>query len=240
MAGLKVAITANETTALGQLDSTTQGFLVPRMTTTQRDAIGAPATGLLIYNTTTGRHEEYTGAAWRAVGTGAAGVTSTGEIFLTAAGGWPSTTNGCADATKNEYTTNDEDLYSLDFDPDSDEYAQWSVWMPDNWDAGTVTAKFCWTAASDSGDVIWGLQGRSYANDDPIDAAWGTAQTVTDTLIATDDIHYTSATAAITLAGTPAAGELVQFRAYRDADAGGDTLGADAQLIGIKCYYTRS
>lgn len=162
------------------------------------------------------------------------------EIFLTAAGGWPSTTGGCAANTKNEYGTNDLDLYSLDFDQTTEEYAQWSVWMPDDWDAGTITAKFVWSAASGTGDVIWALQGRSFANDDAIDQSWGTAQTVTDTLLATGDIHYSSVTSAITLAGGPAAGELVQFRVYRDADAGGDTLNADARLLGVKLYFTRA
>lgn len=35
------------------INSTTQGVLFPRMTTTQRDAISSPAEGLIIYNTTT-------------------------------------------------------------------------------------------------------------------------------------------------------------------------------------------
>lgn len=38
--------------AILDVKSTTKGLLVPRMTTVQRDAIAAPATGLLIYNTT--------------------------------------------------------------------------------------------------------------------------------------------------------------------------------------------
>jgi hypothetical protein len=126
------------------------------------------------------------------------------------------------------------------FDASTDEFAQWSVWMPDNWNAGTITFKAVWSAASSSGDVIWGLQGISYANDDAIDAAWGTAQTVTDTLTATGDACVTSESSAITLSGTPAAGELIQLRAYRDANAGGDTLAADALLIGIKVYYTKA
>jgi hypothetical protein len=42
-----------------QIESTTRGFLIPRMTTTQRDAIASPATGLQIYNTTEGYVEYY-------------------------------------------------------------------------------------------------------------------------------------------------------------------------------------
>lgn len=47
--------------------STTQGLLLPRMTTAQRDAIGTPAAGLLIYNTTTGKLNFRAAAAWEAV-----------------------------------------------------------------------------------------------------------------------------------------------------------------------------
>jgi hypothetical protein len=50
--------------AVLQADSTTQGFLMPRMTTTQRDAIVSPATGLEIYNTTTNSNNFYNGTAW--------------------------------------------------------------------------------------------------------------------------------------------------------------------------------
>ncbi len=112
--------------------------------------------------------------------------------------------------------------------------------MPDNWDAGTVTFKALWTAAGGSAaqTVEWNLQGRSYANDDPIDAAWGSAIEVSDALIATGDIHYSAESSAVTLAGTPAAGELVQFRAWRDAS--NDNLASDAKLIGIKAYFTKT
>jgi len=233
---LKVNITSDESTAVLQADSTTQGALIPRMTTTQRDNISSPATGLLVFNTTNTRLEEYNGSSWVAAGKG----TSRGEITLNAADGWPSTTNGCAALAQTEHATNDVDLKSLDFDQTTEEYAQWSFWMPDDWDGGTITAKFAWTAAAGSGDVIWALQGRSYADDDAIDQAWGTAQTVTDTLTATGYICYTSETGAITLAGTPAAGEFVQFRVYRDADDGSDTLDADAKLLSVKVYYTRN
>jgi hypothetical protein len=56
-----------DATALLQLESTTQGLLLPRMTTAQRDAIAAPTSGLLIYNTTTGKANVRGAAAWEAI-----------------------------------------------------------------------------------------------------------------------------------------------------------------------------
>ena len=50
-----------------EVKSTTKGLLLPRMTSTQRDAISNPASGLLIYNTTTNKLNFYAAAAWEAV-----------------------------------------------------------------------------------------------------------------------------------------------------------------------------
>jgi hypothetical protein len=70
-----------------------------------------------------------------------------------------------------------------------------------------------------------------------LDTAFGSAQTVTDTLIATDDMHITSATSAVTIGGTPAANTPILFQIYRDADAGGDTLSSDARLLGVEILF---
>jgi len=140
-----------------------------------------------------------------------------------------------------EFGTNDVDLYLADFDAATDEFMQWTVVMPSDYDGGTVTAVFYWAANSASTeDVVWGLQGRSYGDSDAIDQAWGNAQTVQDANNAANDVNISAATAAITLAGTPAASEVVQFRAYRDADAVADDLAADARLIAIRVTFTRS
>lgn len=48
-----------------QVNSTTRGFLPPRMTTTERDAITSPAAGLMVYNTTTNKAQCYNGTAWQ-------------------------------------------------------------------------------------------------------------------------------------------------------------------------------
>ena len=47
-----------------EINSTTQGFLPPRMTTTQRNAIATPAAGLIVYDTTDNRHYGYNGTSW--------------------------------------------------------------------------------------------------------------------------------------------------------------------------------
>jgi hypothetical protein len=46
------------------VESTTQGFLPPRMTTAQRDLIATPAEGLMIYNTSTNKPNFFDGTSW--------------------------------------------------------------------------------------------------------------------------------------------------------------------------------
>lgn len=46
------------------VNSTTQGFLPPRMTTTQKNAIASPATGLMVYDTTLNLISVYNGTTW--------------------------------------------------------------------------------------------------------------------------------------------------------------------------------
>jgi hypothetical protein len=53
--------------AVLDLAATAQGFLPPRLTTEQRDAIAAPPEGLLIYNTTTHRLNVRDATEWQEV-----------------------------------------------------------------------------------------------------------------------------------------------------------------------------
>ena len=56
--------TALDSTAKLQVDSTTQGFLPPRMTDAERDAIATPAAGLMIYDTTNNQMNYWNGSTW--------------------------------------------------------------------------------------------------------------------------------------------------------------------------------
>jgi hypothetical protein len=76
--------TAASASAVLEANSTTQGFLPPRMTLVQRDAIASPATGLIVMcsdcgvtNGAQGELQIYNGQAWRNIaGTEASGTTT--------------------------------------------------------------------------------------------------------------------------------------------------------------------
>jgi hypothetical protein len=68
MAGvLTIGTTSPNASAKVQIDTTTQGFLPPRMTTTQKNAIGTPAAGLVIFDTTLAKLCVYSGSAWQTI-----------------------------------------------------------------------------------------------------------------------------------------------------------------------------
>lgn len=62
--GIGIGGASNEACAALNIQSTTQGVLIPRMTTTQRNAIAVPSEGLVIYNTSTKQFEVFDGTDW--------------------------------------------------------------------------------------------------------------------------------------------------------------------------------
>ncbi len=57
----------NDGSAQMQIESTTRGFLPPRMTTTQKNAIASPAAGLVVYDTTLGKLCVRGASAWETI-----------------------------------------------------------------------------------------------------------------------------------------------------------------------------
>ncbi len=93
---IAVGISSPDAGAILELNSTTQAFLLPRMTTTQRDAITATA-GMVIFNTTTAQHETFSGSVWVGTGSGTSSLQLSYEtgnaIDVTAANGTVSMSN---------------------------------------------------------------------------------------------------------------------------------------------------
>lgn len=158
------------------------------------------------------------------------------DIDIPATAMWSTTTAGCALIAKTELATNKINFYSLDFDTGTEENAQFAVRLPRNWNAGTITAFFYWTAASGSGTVAWGIKGVARSDDDALDAAFGTEVTTTDTLLAANDLHISPESTAITIGGTPVAGDCVHFNVARKVAS--DTLGVDAKLLRVVLVIT--
>jgi hypothetical protein len=178
---------------------------------------------------------------WRVVGVHSVSGASYGmgrHMVWVPAGAMLSTiTNGAAYSQIEAATHKNNNRY-LAFDTATQEFACFSLAMPKSWDRGTVTFVPIWAAGSGSGGVVWALQAVAISNDDVIDVAYGTEQISSDTLLATTDIHRGPESAAITIAGSPAESDIVQFRVKRNVTDGADTLAADALLLGIELYIT--
>ena len=76
---LLIGGTTDAASSILNLTSTTKGFLKPRMTTTERNAISSPATGLSIYNTTLNTNDTYDGTQWQRFGASTS-ITGTAAI----------------------------------------------------------------------------------------------------------------------------------------------------------------
>ena len=202
---------------------TTKGDMYTYSTANARLAVGTNGQVLIADSA------EATGLKWG----DAAGGGST-NFYINADAMKSQSTNG---ATKGltELSTNSVMIAYADFDAATDEFLQYDLIMPSNYSNGTITCTFEWTTATTAGtgDVVWGCQAMAVSNDDPYDATWGTAVTVTDSFLLAGDRHYTSATSSITIGGTPATGDSIHLRLYRDADNGSDTYTQDARLVRV-------
>jgi len=165
-------------------------------------------------------------------------------IYIDAASMIPCTTNGALQGTK-EYSTNDIDLDYFAFGGGATEQrVQFKLKMPENWNRGTVKAKFDWS--SDTGStaldtVEWGIKAGALSDNDTIDTALGAAQVISDVLLADNGtkLQISGATPAITVGGTPAINDELIFEIYRNTD-GTDDMAEDAWLFGVTVQYVKT
>jgi len=137
-----------DTAAILELASTSKGFLLPRLTKLQRDAIDSPVAGLTVYciDCNSGEISLFNGSTW--------GVTSTGYVSLY--------TNVSSDDSGGTYTFLNHNLGAdTSLDPHTPvkglngDYYQWGRYAP----------------AADT-DIIIGTWGAQGGNPDDVDGGW--------------------------------------------------------------------
>ena len=171
--------------------------------------------------------------------TGAIKIAGKETIWVPAVAMYPNTTNGAA--TAQVELSNGPELKVLDFDKDTDEFAQFAVAFPKSWNAGTVTFQAFFTATStDTGTTAWGLSAVALADNGDLNTAFGTQVVATAKAHSgtSNDLDVAAESGAVTIAGSPGADEYVFFQVSRDVSA--DDLNADARLLGIKLFFTTS
>jgi len=160
-------------------------------------------------------------------------------MWVPAAAMYGPTTNP-ADEAQVETTATRPDLKVWDFDASTQQYTQFTAAMPKSWNEGTISYQVYWSpSTTNTGNCIFGLQAVACADSDTIDVAYGTAVEVTDAGIGTvEDQQISSESGAVTVAGSPAAGEQTYFQLFRKAADGGDTFTGESRVLGIKIFYT--
>ena len=160
-------------------------------------------------------------------------------IYVPAAAMYPTTTSGCAALTQVELSSGQPELKCLDFDPSSDENAQFTVSFPKSmkFDTDITFRAFFTVSGTDTGTVSWALSGVACNDDDPIGASFGTAVAPTAKAHSgvSGDIDVTAESGGVTIAGR-ADDSMVFFNILRDVSADNQT--GDARLLGIQIFFT--
>lgn len=160
-------------------------------------------------------------------------------IWVPASAMLAATTNGPASAQV-ESTTNKVNIAVLDFDATTAEQAWFSVAFPKGWNEGTVSFQVFWfSTATDTDGMATSLAGVAFSDNETLDTAVGTPVVVTDDAqSASTELYVSAESSAVTIAGSPAEGDLCMFRVQRVVSDGNDDMAEDMRLVGIKLFYT--
>ena len=104
---------------------------------------------------------------------------------------------------------------------------------------GTITFAVYYIGLAATTGVAFGLQGVSVGDNEEADQAYGTAVVVTDDSQGdATEVLITATSGAVTLANSPAAGDISFFRLFRDVSDGNDDMAGDARVLGVKIFFT--
>lgn len=189
------------------------------------------ATGTWAWDSTLGRRIRWDGSAWAVDDRRYETVVIPASILT------PRDTDGGV-TERDEYVSNDINKEYAVLPDGAYDYFDLGLYLP-GWDMTTFKLKFRWTSdtGSSAGDTVeLGAKAKFGGDDAAIDAAYGTQQVISDTLLANNGADYqvTAATPAITPAGT--ASEFVDLTVWRNY-TGTDDMAEDLRLLEILLQY---
>ena len=163
-------------------------------------------------------------------------------VFIPAAAMVPSASNGAA-ADAITFTNTKRD--TMKFGTVYDDSCEFDLALPDDWNKGSLKAKFLWTVndslASSSTNVKWGIGCRATADGESVSTAPTTFEAVTDTLSQVNNLHRTDATDAFTPEGTSGDGNLIHFTVRRmNANPPSSPMSKEALLFGVIIQFART
>lgn len=113
-----------------------------------------------------------------------------------------------------------------------------AVRMPDDWDGGTITFQHVYIqTAADTSALNGDVSAQCRGNGETVSSTWGTAIAIDDAAVSGSNINDMTTSAAVTPAGTCAAGDMLYFRYVLDA-TGTTTATATLHHLGFYVKYT--
>jgi len=169
--------------AVLEASSTTRGFLPPRLTTTQKNAIASPAAGLMVYDTTLSTMTFYNGSGWIVFGGGGGGSGSpggsTGQMQYNNAGSFAGVSGSFVTASSTTLSTVTI-RGSLGINAQSPAEAFKIVQLPDGTGGSTAASSFIVYPSTDANGTVFEIynakQQRSMYLDSTngqVDVTWG-------------------------------------------------------------------
>ena len=200
----------------------------------------AAADALICYDASEGAYRKVTLAQVVSL---AMGTKRYDNIFIPAGAMVPSASNG---ATPGAVSFTNVRRDTMAFSNATEQGAEFSVVMPEDWDLGTVRCKLLWTAydatKAEAGEAVaWKIGAYSAADEAAITVAPTTFVTVADSLSQVNELHRTGATGALTMDGTRGAGNLAHFVVKRNVSAETtNPMDTEALLLGVWIQYGRT
>ena len=110
--------------------------------------------------------------------------------------------------------------------------------LPDDWDGGTLTFQHVYIqTAADTNALNGDVSAQCRGNGETVSSTWGTAIAIDDAAVTGSNANDMTTSAAVTPAGTCAAGDMLYFRYVLDA-TGTTTATATLHHIGFYVKYT--